>query len=35
MTTLDQLMKIGGVVAAGDFTNDGTLIDVRGQVSRT
>ena len=33
MTTLDQLMKIGGVVAAGDFTNDGKLNDVRGQLT--
>jgi roadblock/LC7 domain-containing protein len=33
MTTLDQLMKIGGVVAAGEFTDDGKLIDVRGQLT--
>ena len=33
MTTLDQLMKIGGVVAAGEFTDDGKLVDVRGQLT--
>src|SRR5215467_2429904 len=33
MITLDQLMKIDGVVAAGEFTDDGTLIDVRGQLT--
>jgi roadblock/LC7 domain-containing protein len=33
MTTLDQLMNVGGVVAAGQFTDDGKLIDVRGQLT--
>ena len=33
MITLDQLMKINGVVAAGEFTDDGKLKDVRGQIT--
>ena len=32
MTTLDNLMKINGVIAAGEFSDDGKLVDVRGQL---
>ncbi len=33
MATLDGLMKISGVVAAGEFSDDGKSIDVRGQMT--
>jgi roadblock/LC7 domain-containing protein len=33
MTSLDQLMKIGGVVAAGEFADDGKLLDIRGSLA--
>ena len=29
MATLDELLKIDGVVAAGEFKRDGTLVDYR------
>lgn len=29
MATLDELLKIEGVVAAGEFKRDGTLVDYR------
>ena len=29
MATLDELMKINGVVAAGQFSYDGKLVDAR------
>ena len=32
MATLDELMGIKGVVAAGQFSDDGKLEDVRGQL---
>lgn len=32
MATLDELMRINGVVAAGQFSDDGKLVDVRGQL---
>jgi roadblock/LC7 domain-containing protein len=32
MATLDELMKINGVVAAGQFSDDGKLVEVRGDL---
>ena len=32
MATLDELMGMNGVVAAGQFSDDGKLVDVRGQL---
>jgi roadblock/LC7 domain-containing protein len=32
MATLEELMKINGVVAAGQFSDDGKLVEVRGQL---
>jgi roadblock/LC7 domain-containing protein len=29
MTTLDELLKINGVIAAGEFTPDGKLVDFK------
>jgi roadblock/LC7 domain-containing protein len=33
MANLDQLMKITGVVAAGQFSDDGKLIDMKGELN--
>jgi roadblock/LC7 domain-containing protein len=35
MATLDELMRIKGVVAAGEFSPDGRLIDYRATVDMT
>ncbi len=32
MATLDELLKIDGVVAAGEFTADGKVVDFRSQM---
>ena len=32
MATLDELMKINGVVAAGEFTADGKLVDYKAKM---
>lgn len=32
MATLDELMRINGVVAAGQFTDDGKLVEFRGEL---
>ncbi|MEP6602147.1 MAG: DUF2173 family protein, partial [Nitrospirota bacterium] len=32
MTTLDDLLKINGVVAAGEFTPDGKLVDFKAKM---
>lgn len=32
MATLDDLMKISGVVAAGEFTSDGKLVDFKAKM---
>ncbi len=32
MATLDELMTMNGVIAAGQFSDDGTLVDSRGQL---
>ena len=32
MATLDELMKLNGVIAAGQFSDDGKLVDSRGQL---
>ncbi|TMB72743.1 MAG: DUF2173 family protein, partial [Deltaproteobacteria bacterium] len=32
MATLDELLKIDGVVAAGEFTTDGKLVDYKSKM---
>ncbi len=32
MATLDELLKIDGVVAAGEFTADGKLVDYKSKM---
>jgi roadblock/LC7 domain-containing protein len=32
MATLDELLKIDGVVAAGEFTADGKLVDYKSKI---
>jgi roadblock/LC7 domain-containing protein len=32
--TLDELLKITGVIAAGEFRDDGSLVDVKGKIER-